>query len=203
MDEPSAETRRTYDAIGGCFLENSRDRSALVRWLDWFGRELPPGALVLDVGAGPGLDSGELRRRGLRAVGLDLSLGMLRAGVIEAPGPRIQADARRLPIASNRVAGVWANASLLHLSRDDAAIALGGLGRVLRRDGLLFVSVKQGLGAEWESARYGRPRFFQYWTAPDLDAALDRAGFRLLDAATQDGPRNTWLVRLATPRVYP
>jgi SAM-dependent methyltransferase len=203
MDEPSAHTRRTYDAIGGCFLENSRDRSALVRWLDWFGRELPPGALVLDVGAGPGLDSAELRRRGLRALGLDLSLGMLRAGARDAPGPRLQADARRLPIASNSVAAVWANASLLHLSRDDAALALGGLRRVLIRDGLLFVSVKHGVGAEWESARYGRPRFFQYWTPPELDALLDRAGFRVLDAATQDGPRNTWLVRLAAARVYP
>jgi SAM-dependent methyltransferase len=203
VDEPSAETRRTYDAIGGRFLENARDRSALVSWLDWFGRELPPGALVLDVGAGPGLDSGELRRRGLRALSLDLSLGMLRAGAVEAPGPRLQADARRLPIASHAVAGVWANASLLHLSRDDAAVALAGLRRVLRSDGLLFVSVKQGVGTEWESARYGRPRFFQYWTGPELDAALDGAGFRVLDGATQDGPRNTWLVRLAAPRVYP
>jgi SAM-dependent methyltransferase len=203
VDEPSAQTRRTYDAIGGRFLENARDRRALVRWLDWFGRELPPGAVVLDVGAGPGLDSGELRRRGLRALSLDLSIGMLRAGALEAPGPRLQADARRLPIAANTVAGVWANASLLHLSRDDAAIALDGLRRVLRPAGLLFVSVKRGVGEEWESARYGRPRFFRYWTEPELDAALDRAGFRVLDGASQDGPRNTWLVRLAASRDYP
>jgi SAM-dependent methyltransferase len=203
VDEPTVETRRTYDAIGGQFLENSRDRSALVRWLDWFGRELPPGAVVLDVGAGPGLDSAELRRRGLRALSLDLSMGMLRAGARDAPGPRVQADARRLPIAPRTAAGVWANASLLHLSRDDAAIALDGLRRVLRPDGLLFVSVKLGVGAEWELARYGRPRFFQYWTATDLDAALDRADFRVLDGATQDGPRNTWLVRLAASRDYP
>lgn len=203
MDEQSAETRRTYDAIGARFLENARDRSAFIPWFDRFGRELPPGAFVLDVGAGPGLDSGELRRRGLRALSIDLSLGMLRAGAVEAPGPRLQADARRLPIASHAVAGVWANASLLHLSRDDAAVALAGLRRVLRPGGLLFVNVKQGVGAEWETARYGKQRFFQYWTGPELDAALDRAGFQVLDAVTGEGPRNTWLVRLAAPRGYP
>jgi hypothetical protein len=68
---------------------------------------------------------------------------------------------------------------------------------VLRSPGLLFVSVKQGAGAAWESDRYGKPRFFQYWSGDALDAALEAAGFRIHEASAAETLRNTWLTRLA------
>jgi SAM-dependent methyltransferase len=197
VDDSSLSTRATYDAIAARFIEKVRDRAEIAPLLDRFAAALRPGALVLDLGAGPGLDTADHRRRGLRAIGLDFSLGMLRAGVREWPGPRVQADARRLPIASVTVAAVWANASLLHLDRDDARRALMEVRRVLCSQGLLFVSVKEGHGAETETARYGQPRFFQYWTASELDAALDAAGFDVVERTADVRPRNTWLTRLA------
>jgi hypothetical protein len=65
-------------------------------WLKRFAEFVGLGATVLDLGAGPGCDSAELRHLGLRAISLDLSLGMLGAGVLEFPGPRVQGDARQL-----------------------------------------------------------------------------------------------------------
>lgn len=65
---------------------------------------LPPGALVVDLACGTGDFCFELERRGHRAVGFDLSFGMLAA----APRPfdRAQADALRLPLADGVVDGV-------------------------------------------------------------------------------------------------
>jgi ubiquinone/menaquinone biosynthesis C-methylase UbiE len=200
MDDPSINTRRTYDAIGARFIENARDRAAMNPWLDRFAAALPQGALVVDVGAGPGMDTADLRQRGLRAMAVDFSLGMLRAGRREFPGLRVQADARRLPFPTASLSGVWANASLLHLSRDDVRLALTEIRRVLRSPGLFYMSVKQGEGAETESIRYGLPRFFQYWTETELDAALDAAGFAIDARQVYDGPRAAWLVRLASVR---
>jgi ubiquinone/menaquinone biosynthesis C-methylase UbiE len=154
--------------------------------------------LVLDLGAGPGCDSEELRKRGLEAVSVDLSLGMLRAGVREFPGPRVQSDLRRLPFPSCSVYGVWANASLLHLSKAEASSALREIRRVLRPSGVLHVSVKRGSGAEWESERYGRPRWFQYWSEPELDAALQAVGFDVNAAWVDKTTLDTWLIRLAS-----
>lgn len=77
MNERVDRTRRTYDKIAGRFLENTRDRSVVSLWLGRFAEHLGAGATVLDLGAGPGCDSAELRRLGLRAISLDLSLGML------------------------------------------------------------------------------------------------------------------------------
>lgn len=200
VDERADRTRRSYDEVAEPFLESTRDRSVVARWLDAFAGRLGSGAPVLDLGAGPGADSAALGRLGLRPVCLDLSLGMLRAGAAEFPGPRVQGDARRLPLRSGCVHGVWANASLLHLPPDEAAQALRESGRVLWSRGLLHVSVKSGEGSEWESRRYGAPRWFQYWSAADLDALLADTDFEVVDSWANSTPRADWLVRHALLR---
>lgn len=199
MSDRGLRTRRTYDKVAGRFLENSRDRSRVSSWLGRFAERLAAGASVLDLGAGPGCDTALLRGFGLRAVSLDVSLGMLRAGLREFPGPRVQADARHLPFADGSFAGVWANASLLHLSPDEAAAALREIRRVLCAPGLLHVSVKSGDGAGWESERYGEPRWFQYWSAADLEALLAASGFQIIESGSDSTPRADWLVRQAAP----
>jgi SAM-dependent methyltransferase len=196
-DDATLRTRATYDAIALRFLENARDRSGGNPWIERFATGLPAGALVVDLGAGPGIDAFELRRRGLRAFSLDFSMGMLRAGVEDYPGPRLQGDARRLPFRAGALAGIWASASLLHLARPDAVQALEDAHRALAPSGRLLVTVKQGHGCETETTRYGMPRFFQYWTGAELDAVLDATRFRVIDAATETLPRAEWLVRLA------
>ena len=199
MNERVDRTRRTYDKIAGRFLENTRDRSAVSLWLRRFAEHVGAGGTVLDLGAGPGCDSAELGRLGLRPISVDLSLGMLRAGLPEFPGPRVQADARHLPFRDGSVAGVWANASLLHFSPEEAAAAAREVRRVLFATGLFHISVKSGTGAEWESERYGEARWFQYWSPADLDALLATAGFTVIASWSNSTPRAHWLVRHATP----
>lgn len=198
MSEESHRTRRTYDRIAPAFLANTRDRFPMQAALDGFRARLAAGALVLDVGAGPGADSAELRARGLRAVAVDLSLGMLKEGAASLPGPRVQADMRRLPFGP--VAdGIWANASLLHLPRAEVPAVLRELARVLRPEALLYLAVKEGTGEGYDEERYGagNPRFFTYWEPEALDAALSGAGFRIEHSRSTRGPRDRWLQRLA------
>jgi SAM-dependent methyltransferase len=197
MDDPTQLTRGTYDVIAARYIENARDRSAILPHLDAFAGALPPGARVVDLGAGPGWDTALLVSRGLRAFGIDFSLGMLRTGAREFPGTRVQGDARRLPLAAGCADGVWAKASLLHLQRDDAMRALADVRRILRPHGVLLISVKAGSGTLTETTRYGLPRFFQFWTDAELDAALDAHGFQVLTRTTDLGTHDAWLTRLA------
>ena len=65
---------------------------------------LSPGAVVADLAAGTGDLCRNLERAGLRAVGFDLSWGMLRYATTDAP--LVQADALRLPLPDGAVDGI-------------------------------------------------------------------------------------------------
>jgi ubiquinone/menaquinone biosynthesis C-methylase UbiE len=199
MSGKGTTTRRSYDVIAPEFLARTRDRSKTSHWLDAFASALPPNALVLDVGGGPGFDAAELRQRGLRAVTLDYSMGMLRAGCAEFPGDRLRADMLKLPVADGSIDGIYANACLLHIERAKLDAVLAGFRRALLPGGVLHVSVKQGDGAGWERRRYGSgaPRWFTYWRAEPLDEVLARSGFRVIQRASRRGTEDSWLVRLA------
>ena len=201
MSEERDRTRRTYDAVAADFLARTRDRSPMREALDRFAAHLERGALVLDIGAGPGTDSAQLRTRGLRVISLDLSFGMLAAGSKLLPGPRVQADMLRLPFG--RVAdGLWLNASLLHIPRALVPAALCELRRVLRAGGIVYVSVKHGVRDAWDEERYGpaHPRWFTYWEPGPFDRALDEAGFECILAQERQGSRDVWLERLLRAR---
>jgi SAM-dependent methyltransferase len=61
---------------------------------------LEPGALVLDVGCGPGRHTYALARRGCRAVGIDIAERFLTLAATDAPPGAVflRADARALPV---------------------------------------------------------------------------------------------------------
>jgi ubiquinone/menaquinone biosynthesis C-methylase UbiE len=199
-EDPAARTRATYDAIADDFRDRTSGRSSQAEFFDRFAARVGPGGLVLDVGAGPGADAAELRRRGLRVIAIDLSLGMLRSGERAYPGDRVQADMAQLPFPK-LADGLWVNAALLHVARARVPSVLAELRRVLHASGTLHLSVKHGTADGWETARYGsrHPRWFTHWTPETLDAALAGAGFRIVDAESRQGSLDLWLVRTCAP----
>jgi SAM-dependent methyltransferase len=191
-------TRTSYDLVAQQFLERTLDRSIVREDLDEFARRLERDALILDIGCGPGQDAVELQARGFRVVCVDLSRGMLQIGRARFSAPRVQADMRFLPFA-RCAAGLWVNASLLHLRREQVPSALGEFHRVLLPGGVLHVSVKQGSGAGWDVRRYGAaaPRWFTYWLPAAFDEMLEGSGFEILSAKERSGEFDDWLVRIA------
>lgn len=193
-------TIRTYEGHAEQFLERTGDRRRLRARLDAFAARLPAPGPVLDLGCGPGADADELRRRGCRVLGVDLTLQMVRLARRAHPGPYARADMRALPFGRDaRFAGIWASACLLHLDRCDVPGVLAALAAHLAPRGIVELSVKEGDGEAWDS-RYGvdNPRWFTYWRAEALDAALDAAGFTTLEAERSERPPVTWLRRCAT-----
>lgn len=92
---------------------------------------LPAGSMVLDIAAGTGDLCRELRRAGVRPVGVDLSWGMLAHARTDAP--LVQADALRLPMADGTVDGITSGFALRNFAD------LGGFfdecARVVRPEG--------------------------------------------------------------------
>ena len=198
MSGRALRTQLTYDAVAADFLARNADRSVLRPHIERFAAHVPRPGVVLDLGAGPCCDSAELRALGLRVLSVDRSRGMLTVARERYPGPRVQADLRRLPFASGVAQGAWASASLLHLPRHELAPALAGIREVLAPSGALFVSLKRGSGERWETERYGaeQPRWFTYFSEKEVDAALRCAGFEIIHAESRAGSTAQWLMRL-------
>ncbi len=203
---PTETTIAAYDRIAAEYAERWHNVS-LDAEVDRFAEYLPTGGLILDVGCGSGRDMAAFAARGFCAVGVDRSAGMLKIAAQNGVSVLVQADARRLPFAKEVFQGVWACASLLHLPKSDLLAALKESHRVLRH-GHIYISLKKGDAETWHGEN-GQKRFFAYYHPAEVELALERTAFHVLDVHfTPDaGGRDTpWInvigwTKLKTPRV--
>jgi SAM-dependent methyltransferase len=145
-------------------------KSGVSRRLDAFLQRLDPGARILELGCGGGLDSQAILDRGFQ---LDPTDGV--------PEIALQAEARiGRPVrvmrfdeldAVDAYDGVWAQACLLHVPRVALPDILSLVFRALKPGGVHFASFKGG-------GREGRDvfgRYFNYVTADEVVAAYERS----------------------------
>jgi demethylmenaquinone methyltransferase/2-methoxy-6-polyprenyl-1,4-benzoquinol methylase len=167
-------------------------------------RDLAPraGETLLDLCAGT-MDVADLARRrasGLRVVGADFSLQMLRRGVEKTGLPAAQADAMALPFGAARFDLATVTFGMRNL--DSYQVGLSELARVLRpggRLGVLEFFRSESAGSRLVHGAYNRlalpvlgrilspdPEAYRYLVAsmerfasrPEFEAAAGRAGFR-------------------------
>jgi hypothetical protein len=98
--------------------------------------------------------------------------------------------------------GVWADASLLHVERDDLPTVLARLARATRQGGGLFMSVKEGDGEDWSiHGNVTAPRFFTFWRDEPLRSALEAAGWSVREVGRTEGrDGERWLAVMAQRR---
>ena len=76
--DPIAITRRAYEADHERYAAVNADRSSVAPMLEALAAGLEPGDLVVDLGCGPGWETGALTDRGFRVVAFDITAEMLR-----------------------------------------------------------------------------------------------------------------------------
>jgi ubiquinone/menaquinone biosynthesis C-methylase UbiE len=180
-------TRDAYERYAEHYAHHRSDRSAIRPLIERFVSLLPGQARVLDVGCGPGVDTGSLALRGVRTVGLDIAAAMLAMAAPHTGGRVVQADQRFLPFADATFDGVWANAWLLHLSKREVGAALAEMTRVMKPGGLLLTSMQVGAGEALEPSVEGSsgvraPRYFARYAVGEWVALLEGAGLEPMPA---------------------
>jgi len=188
MEDPNPRhhlVRRSYDAVAEEYAADFRDELAgkpLDRaLLACLAEQAGEGAPIADLGCGPGHVAAWLAGRGVAAVGIDLSPGMIAAGRRYYPAVEFrEGDFLALPAADAEFGAAIAFYSIIHLQPGELSRAFKEIHRVLRPQGLFLVSFHAGsevrhLGEWWGHAVDVDFRFF----APaDIADAMEGSGFR-------------------------
>lgn len=194
-------TISSYDSIAVSYEARNADApAALEAFRSAFAGQLRPASVVADLGCGPGRDVAFFAERGLIAVGVDASKAMVER-VSQRGLMVVQGDIRRAPLRIGAWDGIWCCAALLHVRRVDVVPTLKSWHALLRPNGLLGLSTSLGGGEGWEEVPYDvraqgysvpLRRWFVHHHRGSLEAAIGRAGFRILDWSVRISHRQ-WL----------
>jgi protein-L-isoaspartate O-methyltransferase len=201
-----AATVRAYDASAAEYRRGSAEITAVVRAaVDRYAALLNPGARVLEIGTGSGRDARALEDAGLSVRRTDIAPGfvhLLRDSGYEADVVDPLVDDLSDPAAPDTpYAGVWADASLLHVDREELPLVLSRLADATEPGGVLFLGVKEGDGEDWSlHGNVTAPRFFTYWREEPLRSALTGAGWRVTDVRRDGGQRGESWLQVAASR---
>lgn len=139
---------------------------------------IPKGGHVLDAGCGSGRDSKAFLEHGLRVTAFDASeaLASKASALLEQNVRCCRFD----EITETELYdGVWACASLLHVSPDAMLATVSVLVNSLRTGGVLFASFKDGLGSRTD----GNGRHFTDMNLESMEALLESVpGLTMLEA---------------------
>jgi len=164
-------------------------------WLNKFSAHLPEKAKVLDVGCGFGRDTNLFTLKKYDAYGIDLSLRMIEKAKDFSPASKFQVmDMLKLEFEAGYFDGIWCSAALLHLSKEDAKGAIGEIKRVLKKNGLLYLNLKEGEGEKHIiDERYkNAKKFYAYYTEDEIKALLSGFGFEIVDFKLERNPQEEY-----------
>jgi ubiquinone/menaquinone biosynthesis C-methylase UbiE len=151
--------------------------------------------LVLEVGCGPATDGRYLESKGVNCISTDYSIGMLNlAKEIGVTHSLIQMDMSEMSFANNTFDGFWATACLLHLK--DPNNCLSELLRTTKKDGVGFISIKEGVG---ELVHLKTGYYFHYYQNSEFSTILHNNHFEIVQSDKRPGETNhdwlTYIVR--------
>ncbi|RMF55463.1 class I SAM-dependent methyltransferase [Candidatus Woesearchaeota archaeon] len=155
------------------------------------------GRNVLDVGCGSGRDIKYLVEEGFNVIGIDASENMVRQAKKNAKKGRfmVMDIEAKLGFADESVDGIWCCDSLTHVQKKNIQKVIKEFYRVLKKDGVLFVSVREG---EYDNLKIMNELGMEKvhvseFTQPEIESLLLNSEFELLATQFESSQQATWI----------
>lgn len=146
-----------------------------------FLKYLEAGGFILDAGCGSGRDSVVFKQLGYHVTAMDASPEICKEAE-KVLGQRVLCKPFEELNDEKKYNGVWACASLLHVSKEDMGEVLHRLGHALKDDGILYASFKHG-----DEEKIVNGRLFNNYDEKSVNILINENGFKVLEIfTTQD-----------------
>lgn len=131
-----------YNKNAKDFFENTLNANMKSTYSE-FLKYIPDNGTVLDLGCGSGRDSKAFLNLGYDVTSLDLSSELSKMAE-EYIGRKVLLEDMRNINFKEKFDGIWACASLLHLTREDLSNTFTKIHKSLKKNGILYASFKYG-----------------------------------------------------------
>lgn len=139
------------------------------------------GKKVIDLGCGGGRDIPLFLNKGIDITGIDYSKETIKRCKKLFPSVRFyKRDIRETKFKDKTFDGVWACASLLNLKKKDMPKTLLEIKRILKKEGIVFISVKEGNKERYVPDKISK-RFFSFYKKEEISDFIKKAGFNIFN----------------------
>ena len=170
----TGKTLQHYDENASGFCEGTRHHD-VVQNINALLTEISgsPPYRILDFGCGPGRDLIQFVALGHKPVGLDGSPAFVAMARQNSGCEVLLQDFLALDLPTSYFDGIFANASLFHVPKQELPRVLQALWETLKTDGVLFASNPRGDNQEgWSDKRFGCFHDLDQWRAYVIDAGF-------------------------------
>ena len=168
--------------------------------LNKFLSGIPKDGVIVDLGCGSGRDSLYMKNLGYKNIlPIDSSCELIKKAYEETGLRILEADIRKYNYALNYYSGIFANASLLHLTLDEFKEILPRFYRSLYLGGHLYISLKPVKNGIFEETVDGR--YFRYYNKEiliDILGHLDIRNFEIWETKSTIDENQKWINVLIT-----
>lgn len=180
--DPEELTQQTYEKIAVPWTQRHGQSDF---WLPEFKKfqKLLPAGKIIDIGCGPGRDYALFHEAGYEYVDIDASPAILAEANKRNPHGTFQVmNMQSLNFPAQSFDGFWAIASLLHIPKKDAVNVLKEITRIIKKEGIGLITVKEGAGEKIVDSGFfeGDQRFFAFYQDHEFKNILGNAGFEIL-----------------------
>lgn len=195
------DLKSTYNKIAKDWMEDHHGDTWWIDGTDKYLSFFTPNVSLLDVGCGAGEKSKYLVKNGFNVTGIDFSDEMIKLAKEQVPTGRFFVKDIKQPLEfEDLFDGVFAQAVLLHIPKNEIVDVLKNITEPLKSGGYFYVAVKEiRPGNEDEEIvkendyGYEYERFFSYFSLDELKDYIKKIGLQVIYEKITSSGKTNWI----------